>query len=51
MQEFSKYVGLDTHKDSIAVAVAVSEACSGQSRYYGEHAGGGGQAGAAIESG
>jgi transposase len=34
MQEFSKYVGLDTHKDSIAVAV--SEACGGKPRYYGE---------------
>lgn len=34
MQEFSKYVGLDTHKDSIAVAV--SEACGGKPKYYGE---------------
>jgi len=34
MQEFSKYVGLDTHKDTIAVAVA--EAVGGKARYYGE---------------
>jgi hypothetical protein len=34
MREFSKYVGLDTHKDTIAVAVA--QACGGQPRYYGE---------------
>ena len=32
MKEFSKYVGLDTHKDTIAVA----EACGGKPRYYGE---------------
>jgi len=34
MNEFSKYVGLDTHKDTIAVAVA--DSCGGKSRYYGE---------------
>jgi len=34
MKEFSKYVGLDVHKDTIAVAVA--EACGGAPRYYGE---------------
>ena len=34
MKEFSKYVGMDTHKDTIAVAVA--EACGGKPRYYGE---------------
>jgi transposase len=34
MYEFSKYVGLDTHKDTIAVAV--SDACGGKPRYYGE---------------
>ena len=34
MKEFSKYVGLDTHKDTIAVAVA--GACGGKPRYYGE---------------
>jgi len=34
MKEFSKYVGMDTHKDSIAVAVA--DACGGKPRYYGE---------------
>lgn len=34
MREFSKYVGLDVHKDSIAVAVA--EACRDKPRYYGE---------------
>ena len=34
MKEYSKYVGLDTHKHSIAVAV--SEACGGKPRYYGE---------------
>jgi transposase len=33
MKEFSKYVGLDTHKDTIAVAI--SEACGGKPRYYG----------------
>ena len=30
MKEFSKYVGLDTHKDTIAVAMG------GQARYFGE---------------
>ncbi len=34
MKEFSKYVGLDTHKDTIAVAVA--DALGGNPRYYGE---------------
>ena len=34
MNEFSKYIGLDTHKESIAVAV--SEGCGGKPRYYGE---------------
>lgn len=34
MYEFNKYVGLDTHKDTIAVAV--SDARGGISRYYGE---------------
>ncbi len=34
MYEFSKYVGLDTHKDTIAVAV--SDAYGGKPRYYGE---------------
>lgn len=34
MKEFSKYVGLDTHKETIAVAVA--EAGGGKARYYGE---------------
>ena len=34
MKEFSKYVGLDTHKDTIAVAVA--DAMGGQARYFGE---------------
>ncbi len=34
MHEFNKYVGLDTHKDTIAVAV--SDAAGGKPRYYGE---------------
>lgn len=34
MNKFSKYVGLDTHKDTIAVAIA--EAGGGKPRYYGE---------------
>ena len=34
MNEFSKYVGLDTHKETIAVAVA--DAMGGKSRFYGE---------------
>jgi len=34
MNEFSKYVGLDTHKDTIAVAV--SDVFAGKPRYYGE---------------
>lgn len=34
MREFSKYVGLDTHKET--VAVAVGDAIGGKARYYGE---------------
>ncbi len=34
MNQFHKFVGLDTHKDTIAVAV--SEANGGPTRYYGE---------------
>ncbi len=34
MQKFSKYVGLDTHKDTIAVSVA--DAGGGGARYFGE---------------
>ncbi len=34
MNKFSKYVGLDTHKDTIAVAV--SDAYGGSPRYYGQ---------------
>jgi transposase len=34
MKEFSKYVGLDTHKETIAVAVA--DAMGGKSCFYGE---------------
>ncbi len=34
MRQFSKHVGLDTHKDTIAVAVA--DAMGGKARYYGE---------------
>lgn len=34
MNEFSKHVGLDTHKETIAVAVA--DALGGKARYYGE---------------
>ena len=34
MDKFSKYVGLDTHKDTIAVAIA--QAGGGAPRYYGE---------------
>jgi transposase len=34
MNEFSKYVGLDTHKETIAVAVA--DAIGGKARFYGE---------------
>lgn len=34
MKEFSKYVGLDVHKDTIAVAVA--DADGGEARYVGE---------------
>lgn len=34
MKQFSKYVGLDVHKETIAVAVA--EADGGEVRYFGE---------------
>jgi transposase len=34
MKEFSKYVGLDVHKDSIAVSIA--QAGRGETRYFGE---------------
>ncbi len=34
MEKFSKYVGLDTHKETIAVAVA--DVLGGKARYYGE---------------
>jgi transposase len=34
MEKFSKYVGLDTHKETIAVSVA--DAAGGRARYYGE---------------
>lgn len=34
MEKFSKYVGLDTHKDTISVAVA--DAAGGAARYFGE---------------
>ena len=34
MNKFSKYVGLDTHADTIAVSIA--EVCGGKPRYYGE---------------
>ncbi len=34
MTEFSKFVGLDIHQDTIAVAV--SEASGGSARYYGK---------------
>jgi transposase len=34
MKQFSKYVGLDVHKETIAVAVA--EADGGESRFFGE---------------
>ena len=34
MTKFSKYIGLDTHKDTIAVAIA--EAGQSKPRYYGE---------------
>ena len=34
MNQVHKFVGLDTHKDTIAVAV--SEANGGPTRYYGE---------------
>ena len=34
MQKFSKYVGLDTHKETIAVSVA--DAGGGSARFFGE---------------
>lgn len=34
MNKFSKYVGLDTHKDTITVAIA--DAAGGKPRFYGE---------------
>jgi transposase len=34
MNQFSKYVGLDTHKDTVAVAIA--DATGGKPRFYGE---------------
>jgi transposase len=34
MAKFSKYAGLDTHKDTIAVSVA--DACGGSARFFGE---------------
>ena len=34
MNEFIKYVGLDTHKDTIAVAIV--DVAGGKPRYYGE---------------
>ncbi len=34
MNQFIKYVGLDTHKDTIAVAIA--DITGGKPRYYGE---------------
>jgi hypothetical protein len=37
MNQFHKFVGLDTHKDTIAVAV--SEANGRPTRYYGEISG------------
>ena len=36
MKQFSKYVGLDVHKETIAVAVAVAESDGGEVRYFGE---------------
>lgn len=34
MHKFSKYVGLDTHKETIAVNIA--DAAGGKARYFGE---------------
>ena len=34
MEKFSKYVGLDTHKETIAMSVA--DAAGGEARYFGE---------------
>ena len=50
MKECIKYVGLDVHKETIAVSIA--EAGGGEVRYFGEianTAGGGGQACQATE--
>jgi hypothetical protein len=35
MKEFSKYVGLDVHKETIAVSIAEG-VCSGEVRYVGK---------------
>ena len=51
MKQFSKYVGLDVHKETIAVAVAESDGA--EVRYFGEiqHAGDYGEAGQTAEEG